>query len=199
MPRSKRQTLGSSLSNQLPEGVANLGRASLPGAAGGGACGEPSTSQVEPYFDPKTVVSLDTSGRPLSRYGDRSWDLSSMSTDGGQTTCNLHFFEAQPLSIAPEASRPELAGSIREQQKALLWLYMDAGAQRAQKTSVTAAHALTQLARGAYRRGVTLFELFCEPQSLGAESAELNPAYANSARALLRTLWRHRVLAITEN
>jgi hypothetical protein len=85
-----------------------------------------------------------------------------------------------------------LAGLIREQQKALLWLYTDAGAPRAQKTLVTACNALTQIARAAYHRGSSLFELFCDPEPFAEESERLNPAYANSASALLKTLWRHR-------
>lgn len=192
MQRTDLQTSESTSSNPLPEGVVDLGRASPLGAVGGGSGGLPAPGQLEPYFDPQTVVSLDTNGQPLSRYEDRKWDLSAMSTDGGQTTCNLHFFEAQPGSVPADVSRLDLAGLIREQQKALLWLYMDAGPQRAQKTSVTACNALTQLARGAYRRGATLFELFCDPEQLGEESEGLNPAYAKSTRALLKTLWRHR-------
>lgn len=192
MQRTDLQTSESTSSNLLHEGVVDLGRASPLGADGSGSASLPVPGQLEPYFDPRTVVSLDTNGQPLSRYEDRKWDLSAMSTDGGQTTCNLHFFEAQPGSVPAEVSRINLAGLIREQQKALLWLYMDAGPPRAQKTSVTACHALTQLARGAYRRGATLFDLFCDPEQLGEESEGLNPAYAKSTRALLKTLWRHR-------
>ena len=77
--------------------------------------------QVEPYFDPRMVVSLDPEGEPLSRYGDRRWDLRSMSTDGGQTAHFLSFLDTQALSVPPEIDRPELAALIREQQKALLW------------------------------------------------------------------------------
>ncbi len=192
MQRTHLKTPRSTSSSPLQEGVIDLGRSPLPRGVDCGPGGALEAPWVEPYFNPQTVVSLDPKGQALSRYGDRSWDLSSMSTDGGQTTCNLYFFAAQPLSVPGEISRLDLAALIREQQKALLWLYMDAGAQRAQKTTLTASHTLTQLARGAYRRGVTLFELFCEPQVLGEESADLNAAYAKSARALLRTLWRHR-------
>ncbi|WP_018313800.1 hypothetical protein [Cupriavidus sp. UYPR2.512] len=147
---------------------------------------------MESYFDPQAVVTLDPDGEPLSHYGDRRWDLRSMSTDGGQTPHFLSFFETQALSVPPKIGRPDLAALIREQQKALLWLHMDAGRQRAQKTMLQAGRALNRLARGAYRRGISLFELFCDPQVLGEESAELNSGYAKTARALLRTLWRHR-------
>lgn len=148
--------------------------------------------QVEPYFDPRMVVSLDPEGEPLSRYGDRRWDLRSMSTDGGQTAHFLSFLDTQALSVPPEIDRPELAALIREQQKALLWLHMDAGRQRAQKTTLHAGQTLNRLARSAHSRGISLFELFCDPQALGEASAELNYSYALAARALLRSLWRHR-------
>jgi hypothetical protein len=115
-----------------------------------------------------------------------------MGTDGGQSSCNLYFFEAQPLSFPSDNSRPNLAALVREQQKALLWLHMDAGRQRSLRTMVQTNLALTQLARSAYRRGVTLFELFCDPGMLGDETAEMNSTYSKGARALLRTLWRHR-------
>ncbi|WP_260393100.1 hypothetical protein [Ralstonia sp. SET104] len=115
-----------------------------------------------------------------------------MSTDGGQTPYFVPFFEAQPLLVPPEIDRPGLAALIREQQKALLWLYTDAGQQRAQKTTLYTGRAMNRLARGAFCRGISLFELFCDPQVLGEEAAELNSGYAKSARALLRTLWRHR-------
>lgn len=188
MQKTDLRTSGSTPPSLLQPGVIDL----LPGSAHCGPGATPAVPLAEPYFDQQMVVTLDSNGQPLSRYGDRLWDLSSMSTDGGQTTCNIHFFEAQPLSVPPEISVPDLAAHIREQQRALLWLHMDAGRQRAQNTTLAAGYSLAQLARGAYRRGVTLFELFGDPQKLGEESAELNTTYAKAARALLRTLWRHR-------
>ena len=182
----------STVASPEQEGVAGLGRDLLPKNVDGGPSSAPEERIAEPYFDPQTVVSLDRNGQTLSRYGERSWDLRSMSNDGGQTTCNLFFFEAQPLSVPPDISRPDLAALVREQQKALIWLHIDAGRRRAQSTTLYANQALSQLARGAYRRGVTLFELFCDPQLLGEESAELNHLYANNARSLLKTVWRHR-------
>jgi hypothetical protein len=167
-------------------------RAPLPAGMNDAPGGNPQAPLVAPYFDPQTVVSLDLLGQPLSRYGDRSWSLRSMSTDGGQTPCNLYFFEAWPLAAPPEIGRAYLAALIHEQQKALLWLHMDAGRQRAQKTILSANLTLTKLARGAHLRGVTLFDLFCDPQLLGEESANLNSSYAKHARALLKTLWRAR-------
>lgn len=146
----------------------------------------------ESYFDPQTVVSLDPSGRPLSRYADRSWNLSSMSTDGGQTTCNVYFFDSHPLSLPLANGRAGLAATLREQQKALLWLHMDAGQQRSQKTVSMTSLTLTKLARNAYGRGLTLFELLCDPQALGEVAAGLNNSYSKMARSVVRTLWRHR-------
>lgn len=144
------------------------------------------------YFEPSTVVTLTVDGRPLSFYGDESWDLRSMGTDSGETPCQVYFFEAQSSSSQGMPHGASLAALIREQQKALLWLHMDAGRQRAQKTILRSNLALSQLARGAYRRRVSLFELFCDPHMLGEESAELNEGYATYARALVKSLWVHR-------
>lgn len=148
--------------------------------------------RVEPYFDHKTVVSLDGSGRPLSRYGDRRWDLSSMGTDGGQTPHHLYFFDSKRASDLGQTNKPDIVTIIQEQQRALIWLHMDSGRQRALRTMLQASLTLTALARRAYRRGITLFELFCDLQALGEETAGMNVSYANTSKALLRTLWRHR-------
>ncbi|EAP0894743.1 hypothetical protein D0W53_26010, partial [Salmonella enterica] len=105
------------------------------------------------------VVTLDPNGQPLSRYGDRSWDLRSMSTDGGQTSYSHTFLDAQPLSGSPEIGRPNLTALISEQQKALLWLHMDAGRQRALRTILQAGRTMNRLTQGAVSRGISLFEL----------------------------------------
>lgn len=147
---------------------------------------------AEPYFDPQVVVTLDPDGNPLSRYEDKRWDVSSIGTDGGHTPKFLYFFERQPSSSPSEIGNTDLTSLIREQQKALLWLHMDAGRQRSQRTLYQASRTLNLLAQGAYNRGIFLFDLFCDPQALGEETAELNSGYAKTARALLRTLWRHR-------
>ena len=191
MRKTDLQTQRGTAPSLLQEGLAFL-EAAPPTHVHGDILGSSTASGVEPYFDSQTVVTRDSQDQPLSRYRDRVWDLSSMNMDGMHTSCNLYFFEAQALSVSPEASRPELAALIREQQKALLWLHIDTGRQRASRTTVTSNNTLTRLAQGAYQRGVTLFDLFCEPEMLGEESAELNSNYAQSARALLRTLWRHR-------
>lgn len=156
------------------------------------ADGTKANLQFEPYFDHETVVAMDPFGQPLSRYGHRRWDLRAQSTDGGETPKYLYFFEPQVLSISLEIGRQDLVEVIQEQQRALLWLHMDAGRERAQKTIWQASLVLTKVARAAYIRGITLFDLLCDPLALGEESEELNTAYAKSARALVRTLWRHR-------
>jgi integrase len=115
-----------------------------------------------------------------------------MGTDGGQTSYRVLFFDLQASSVSPDVGRATLAALIREQQRALLWLHMDAGCQRSQRTTLQAGRTLNQLAREAYSRGIALFALFCDPQALGEVSAGLNSGYANTARALLKTLWRHR-------
>ena len=143
------------------------------------------------YFDPKTVVSLDSQGHPLSYYGDKLWDLRSMSKDG-ESGHHLYFFQLLPLASPPDISKPGLADLIREQQKALLWLYMDAGDPRAQSTILKASQVLNQLAEKAFHRDITLFELFCDPSMLGEVTAEMRRSYSWTMRTLLKTLWRHR-------
>jgi hypothetical protein len=192
MQRNKLATPATTSSNSWQAREADRGRAGLQEGVPGSSGEAPEFPLLKPYFDAQLVVSLGPDGEPLSRYGDSRWDLRSMSTDGGQTLHFLSFFETQALSVPPKIGRPDLAALIREQQKALLWLHMDAGRQRALFTMLQAARALNQLARGAYSRGISLFELFCDSQALGEESAELNSGYAKHARALLRTLWRHR-------
>lgn len=185
-------TLATTSSNSSLMGEADRGRIRLPAGAHGYSGETANVPEVRPYFDPQLVVSLDPAGEPLSRYGDRRWDLRSMSTDGGQTSSGLSFFEAESPLISPNIGMPNLAALIREQQKALLWLHMDAGRQRAQNTMRQAGFTLNRLAAGAYRRSISLFELFCDPKAVGEESAELNTTYAKATRALLRSLWRHR-------
>lgn len=179
-------------SNPSHAGTVDGERLRLPDVVPSGFGGTPEAPQFDLYFDAQLVVSLDMGGEPLSRYGDRRWDLRSMSTDGGQTPYYLSFLETPALSVPRQLGTLDLTALIREQQKALLWLHLDAGRQLALKTTLQANRTLNQLARGAYSRGISLFELFCEPLVLGEESAELNSGYAKSARALLRTLWRHR-------
>ena len=156
------------------------------------AHGKTGHAPIEPYFDPETVVALDPLGRPVSKYRDRRWDLSSQGTDGGETPRHIYFFEPEALAVSKDVARPDLVEIIQEQQRALMWLHMDAGRTRAQKTTYQASLALTRVAKAAYTRGFTLFDLLCDPVALGEDSAELNSAYSKSVRALVRTLWRHR-------
>ncbi|MDO1530547.1 hypothetical protein QMK61_17045 [Fulvimonas sp. R45] len=192
MERSDLATPVTPPSNSLLLREADRGRIRLQEGGHGDSGGTADAPEVVSYFDPRLVVSLDPAGEPLSRYGDGRWDLRTMGTDGGQSAAGLSFFVTGAPSVPPNIGRTNLAALIREQQKALLWLYMDAGRQRAQKTTQTAGFTLTRLATGAYRRGISLFALFCDPQALGEESAELNSNYAKIARSLLKTLWRHR-------
>lgn len=192
MKRSDLATPAPPSSNSLLMREADRGAIRLPEGGNCDSGGTADAPEAVPYFDPRLVVSLDPAGEPLSRYGDGRWDLRAMGTDGGQSSASLSFFVAEAPSVPPTIGRPHLAALIREQQKALLWLHMDAGRQRAWRTTLTAGFTLNRLATGAYRRGISLFALFCDPQALGEESAEINASYANSARALLKTLWRHR-------
>jgi len=146
------------------------------------------------YFDPETIVSLDAANQPLSRYGDLSWDISVMSTDGGHTTTKLYFFDGQLAPIARIDGSLDLAALIREQHKALLWQYMEEG--RAQKTIVNSCSALSHLAKCAWGQGISLFDLMTSPELLGDATAGMNSSYAFSVQALLKTLWRHRAVFV---
>lgn len=191
MRRNDRPIPANTQSSTAQDGLFELRRAPLPHALHDALDGTTEVLKVAPYFVPEVVVSLDSNGQPLSYYGDVRWNLRSMSKDG-ETACHLYFFEAQPLLRPPEASRPDLAALIREQQKALMWLYMDTGKPKAQSTIVGANRMLTQIAKAAYRSGVTLFELFCDPSMLGEFSAELSKSAVAYEMSLLKTLWRHR-------
>lgn len=142
---------------------------------------------ARPYFEATTVISRDADGNPISRYCDSNWNLSSQSADG-TSGANLLFFDRC------RDSAPELSTLIREQQKALIWLHMDAGRMRALKTIQRANWALSAWSEKAFNRGVTLFELLCNPGWISEELIALNDNYLALTSGLLKTLWRHRVL-----
>jgi hypothetical protein len=137
------------------------------------------------YIPGDTVVSRDAKGNVVSRYGDASWDFRSMSTDG-TSMLTLHFHAVE------DATDPALAARIREQHKALTWLYVDAGKIRAPGTIHRANFALAVWCEAASRRGVDLFTLLTNPEWLTEESPALNTTYVNLTPGLVRTLWRHR-------
>ncbi len=155
------------------------------------ACASGATPEAEvvPYFHPKTVVGLDAQGNPKSYYGDPFWDVSFMGHDAGHSTKNLYFFAAHPLRTAYPLACPSLLSAlIREQQKALVWLYMEG--ERSQSVIHQAALALTKLAQAAFARGIPLFDLMIDPQALSKEAASLSSNYLKSARAIIKILWR---------
>ena len=85
------------------------------------------------YFDAQTVVSRDAQRQPVSHYGDDCWDYRSLSTDG-TSGATLHFFAADG------DADPQLAALLREQHKALVWLYIDAGVGGGLKTRFFGGH-----------------------------------------------------------
>ena len=137
------------------------------------------------YFPADTVVSRDAENAPASRYGDASWDFSSMSTDGTKAL-TLHF---HPIVGASDAG---LAARIREQHKALIWLYIDAGKVRAPGSLQMANYALAAWCKSATERGVDLFTLLTTPVWVAEDAASMNTTYVNATRGLVTTLWRHR-------
>ncbi len=149
--------------------------------------GDTSLTLVEPksLFRADTPVSYDAAGGVASRYGDLSWDMTSMSTDG-TTPQTLHFFHPDPT----HASSLDLL--IREQHKALMWLYIDAGKDRPWRTIYFANAALNAWCRQASKRGVDLFTLLSNPEWVTEGSKDLNRTYVDSTTAALQTLWRHR-------
>lgn len=137
------------------------------------------------FFPADMVVSLDAENAPASRYGDASWDFSSMSTDGSRAiTLRFHSVDG--------ASDPVLATRIREQHKALIWLYIDAGQVRAPGTFLRANYALAIWCMKAADRGVDLFTLLITPRWVAEESRFLITSYLEQTPSLAKTLWRHR-------
>lgn len=137
------------------------------------------------YFDAALVVSRDAMGNPVSRYGDISWNFSSQSADG-TSGANLLFFEIG------KAADLRLSAIIREQQKALMWLHIDAGNMRALKTIQRANWALAAWCVKAFTHRVELFELVSNPEWVGDELGTLNDNYLALTSGLIKTLWRHR-------
>lgn len=136
-------------------------------------------------FPPEMPVSYDTAGNVASRFGDSSWNMSSMSTDGTSIK-TLYFYETDSTS----ASNFDLL--IREQHKALIWLHMDAGKTRAWTTLRSTNLALTIWCRKAAIRKIDLYTVLTNPELVTEGSQELNTLYVDLTSAALKTLWRHR-------
>ena len=137
------------------------------------------------YFPTDLVVSRTLSGDVASRFADDSWNMSHMSTDGTSTQ-TLVFYKCGK----PEVS--ELALLIRQQQKALMWLHMDAGKVRAWVTLQSTNFALTQWCAWAEDQGTDLFTLLSDPQAVSERLQELNNTYVRLTSPAIQTLWRHR-------
>lgn len=136
------------------------------------------------YFDPQTVVSRDALGRPVSLYGSDTWDYAATSADG-TSGATLRFFTSP-------ASSPELVATLREQQKALTWLYIDAGDIRAFITIRNANLAASAWCQKALARGVDLFSLLANPEWVIEELETLNRNYLHLSSSLITVLWRNR-------
>lgn len=151
----------------------------------------PGSNRIEPdtapsrYFDANLVVSRALSGDVASRFADDTWDLSHMATDG-TTTQTLLFYKAGEPAVS------EAALLIRQQQKALMWLHMDAGKIRAWNTLKNTNFALTQWCAWAEDKGVDLFTLLSDPQAVAEHCQALNKSYLNLTPPAIQTLWRHR-------
>lgn len=137
------------------------------------------------YFDPQLIVSRDALGRPVSRYSENSWDYSNLSTDGASGAKLLFFTENDGVNS-------KLAALIREQHKALIWSYIDAGKMRAFGTIYQSNFAANVWCQKAYTRGVDLFKLLSNPEWVIEELGSLNTAYLNLTPSLINTLARHR-------
>lgn len=137
------------------------------------------------YFPADLVVSHTTSGDVASRFADDSWNMSHMSTDG-TSTHTLVFYKCGE----PEVSA--LALLIRQQQKALMWLHMDAGMVRAFGTLQVTNLALTRWCAWAEDKEVDLFTLLSDPQAVAEHLQELNITYLHVTSSAIQTLGRHR-------
>jgi integrase len=136
-------------------------------------------------FSAQMPVSYDAAGQVVSRFGDLSWDLRSMSTDGN-TPITLHFF----CPDLTDASSLDLL--IREQHQALMWLHMDAGRTRAGGTLLRTNLALAAWCENASERGVDLYTLLSDPDWVAAGSRNLNRLYVHLTASAVKTLGRHR-------
>ncbi len=137
------------------------------------------------FFPADMPVSYDTDGRIASQFGDISWNMSSMSTDGTSVK-TLYFYEADGLSPS------DLLLLIREQHKALFWLHMDAGKIRAWSTLRITNGALNTWCKIAVQRGVDLYTLLTNLEWVLEGAQDMNTVYVDLTSALLKTLWRHR-------
>lgn len=135
-------------------------------------------------FPADMPVSYDATGNVLSRYGDRSWNLTSMSTDGS-TTQSLHFYEPRGTKAS------SLDRLIRDQHKALMWVHIDAGQARAWSTLLSTTLALKFWCNRAADKGVDLYTLLADPELLVEGSRELNATYLRLTPSAIKTLWRH--------
>lgn len=131
------------------------------------------------------VVSRDIEGARASVYGDRSWNLGSMSTDGS-SPITLNFYEPQSTDAL------ELELLINDQHKALMWLHMDAGKQRAPRTIMNTNFALASWCDRAFSCGVDLYTLLTNPEWVTEGAQDMNTNYVDLTASALRTLWRHR-------
>lgn len=144
-------------------------------------------------FPADMPVSYDAAGAVVSRFGDRSWSMSSMSTDGTSAK-TLHFYEADT------ASTSLLSVLILEQHKALLWLYMDAGKTRAWNTLQNTNFALKAWCEKAADKDVDLFALLTNPEHVSEGALDMNSHYVALTSGAIKTLWRHRQqLAVPAN
>lgn len=138
-----------------------------------------------PLFSAEMPVSYDMAGNVASRYGDPTWDLRSAGSDGA-TSHTLHFFCAD----RPQASQLDFL--IRSQQKALIWLHMDAGKRRSLTTLSQTNWTLNFWCTVASTRGVDLYTLLSDPKCVAECSQDLNRTYLSHSSSVLKTLWRHR-------
>jgi hypothetical protein len=137
------------------------------------------------FFPADMPVSYDIAGNVASRFGDRSWTLSSMSTDGTSAK-TLHFYEADG------ALSSDVKWLIREQHKALMWLHMSAGRTRAWPTLQNTNFALNVWCEKAGDKGIDLYALLTTLEWITEAALAMNTQYLAVTSAALRTLWRHR-------
>jgi len=157
---------------------------SRPDGAAGSERGEGPSTWRRPYFEPDLVVSRDAEGKLASRYGDPCWDYRSQSTDGA-SAASLQFFTIEG------GTDHGLAAIIREQQKALMWLHIDAGKVRALMTIQLANRTAYAWCQIAMRRGVELFELLANPTWIAEELRSRHRTHVWQTASLVKTLWRH--------
>jgi len=140
----------------------------------------------QPYFDPLTVVTRNTSGEPLSHYGDDRWDFRAQSKDASSPQ-TIYLYQAPEIKVDQA-----LFGRIYEQHKALLWITTDRGGIKTFGTLSSYNSVAKVWCKIAYEKAVDLFTLLTDFEEVVAACNEMNSNELTATTALIQYLWKYR-------